>query len=216
MEGKMEAHARKTKNRKELWTDEMNGLLSEKLLKALFSTSSFPICSQRKKLLTKSQKKILNISLYMCKQKDRESSPSPSVCKDTQEQFHSSALAVTSGVLQQDTSIRCDASCSSKLALVSYTCVINRCYMHLPRGTCLLQVPPHAAPCIFVDTTSSDVAVRWYISHRYTSDPEPEEAWRGRSLLAPTYCHDFQDTDSYLSFPSSWQQWEEGKPSCTS
>lgn len=132
MEGKMGAHARKTKNRKKLWTEEMNGLLAEKLLKALFSTSSFPICNQRKKLLTKSQKKILNISLHMCKQQDRESSPSPSVCKDTQEQSHSSALPVTSGVLQQDTSIHCDASCSSKLALLSYTCVINRCYMHLP------------------------------------------------------------------------------------
>lgn len=98
MEAKVEAHARKAKNRKELWTEEMNGLLSEKLLKALFSTSSFPICNQRKKLLTKSQKKILIISLHMSKQQDRESSPSPSVCKDTQEQSHSSALPVTSGV----------------------------------------------------------------------------------------------------------------------
>lgn len=104
MEGKVVAYVRKTKSRKGLWTEERNGLSSKKLHWALFSTSSFPICNQRKELLTKGQRRILNINLYTDKQQDRRDlnrdcgrSTSPSVCTEANPEItqgHASSGAI--------------------------------------------------------------------------------------------------------------------------
>lgn len=146
----------------------------------LFSTSSFPVCNQRKKLLTNSQRKILTINLYTDKQ-DRsqqglweiipakclhwgktKSSRGSHELWSNPEQPVSSVLPVTSDVPMplpgHEPSLWYLLQHHKTSPEYSYICVIHRWCPYIPKDSCLLQQQVISYNMV------------WFCSHKLLSD----------------------------------------------